>query len=68
MANLHMNNMSSLDFHIQQHLEKHWNESQFQHLASTPSVSVDQIYRHMVNCIQHITPFTSPEESTGDTT
>ena len=28
---------------------------------------MDQLYKHMVNGIQHITPFTSPEESTGDT-
>ena len=36
MANLHMINISSLDFHIWQHLEKHWNDSQLQHLASIP--------------------------------
>ena len=60
-------NISSLDFCIWQCLEKHWNKSQLQHLANIPSVSVDQLYGHMVNGIQHITPFTSPEESTGDT-
>ena len=43
MANLHMTNMSSLDFHIWQHLEKHQNESQLKHLASIPSVPVDQL-------------------------
>ena len=68
MANLNMINMSSLDFCIWQHLEKHQNESQLQHLASIPSVPVGQLYRHMVKAIQSITPFTSPEESTGDTT
>ena len=67
MANLHMTNMSSVDFHVWQHLEKHWTESQLQHLTSMSSVPVDQLYRHMVSGIQHITPFTSPEESTGDT-
>ena len=67
MANLNVINMSSLDFCIWQHLEKHQNESQPQHLASIPSVPVDQFYRHMVNVIQPITCFTSPEESTGDT-
>ena len=67
MANLNTINISSLDFHIWQHLEKHQNESQLQHLASIPSVPVDQLYRCMVNDIQPITPFTSPEESTGDT-
>ena len=67
MANLNMINISSLDFTIWQHLEKHQNESQLQHIASIPSVPVDQLYRHMINGIQPITPFTSPEESTGDT-
>ena len=66
-ANLNTMNISSLDFCIWHHLEKHQNESQLQHLASIPSVPVDQLYRHMVNDIQSFTPFTSPEESTGDT-
>ena len=67
MPNLNTINISSLDFHIWKHLGKHKNESQLQHLASIPSIPVDQLYKHMVNGIQHITPFTSPEESTGDT-
>ena len=46
-------------------MEKHLNESQLQHLASIPSLP--QLYRHMAKGIQHITHFTSPEESTGDT-
>ena len=62
-----MVNMSSFNFHIWQHLEKHQNETQLHHLASIPSVSVNQLYNHMVNVIKPITPFTSPEESTGDT-
>ena len=41
--------------------------SQLQHLASIPSVPVRQLYRHMTKGIQHITPFTLPEESTRDT-
>ena len=66
MANLHMINISSLDFLTWQYLEKHQNESQLQHLASIPSVPVGQLYSHMAKGIQHITPF-SPKESTGDT-
>ena len=66
MANIHKINISSLDFHIWQHLEKHWNESQLQHLASIPSVPLGQLNSHLAKGIQHITPF-SPEESTGDT-
>ena len=55
-----------MNFHIWQHLDKHQNESQLQHLASIPSVPEGQLYSHMAKGIQHITPF-SPEESTGDT-
>ena len=65
MANLHMINISSLNFHIWQHLEKNQNESQLQHLASIPSAQIGQLCSHMAKSIQHITPF-SPEESTGD--
>ena len=66
MANLNMINISSINFHIWQHLEQHWNESQLQHLASIPSIPVGQLYSYMAKGNQHITPF-SPEESTGDT-
>ena len=67
MANLNMVNMPSFNFHIWQHLEKHQNEAKLHHLASIPSVPVNQLYKHMVNGIHPITLFTSPEESTGDT-
>ena len=60
-------NISSVDFDIWQHLEKHQNESQLHHLASIPSVPVDQLYRCMISGIHCITPFTTPKESTGDT-
>ena len=62
-----MIHISALDFHIWQHLENHWNETQLQHLASLPLVPVNQLYKHMVSDTIPITPFTSPEESTGDT-
>ena len=64
MANLNMINISSMNFWIWQHLEKHQNESQLQHLANIPSVPVGQLYSHMAKGIQYITPVT--EESTGD--
>ena len=66
MANLNMINISSINFCIWQHLEKDWNESQLQHLASIPLIPVGQLNSHMVKGIQHITPF-SPKESTEDT-
>ena len=55
-----------MNFHIWQHLEKHQDDSQLQHLASIPLVLVGQLYSRMAKGFQHITPF-SPEESTGDT-
>ena len=67
MPNLNTINISALDFCIWQHLGKHQYKSQLQHLASIPSVPVDQLYKHMVSGMEHIMPFTSPEESTGDT-
>ena len=64
MANLNMINISSMNFCMWQHLDKHQYESQLQHMVSIPSVPVGQLY--MVTGIQHITPFSSTE-STGDT-
>ena len=55
-----------MNFCIWQHLDKHWNESQLQQLASIPSIPVGQLYSNMATGIQHITPFSSAE-STGDT-
>ena len=66
VAKLNMINISALDFCIWQHLENHQNETQLQHLAIIPPVAVNQLYKHMISGIKPITPFTSPEESTGD--
>ena len=57
IANLNMVNISSVNFHIWQHLYKHQNKSQPQHLASIPSVPVGQLYSHMATDIKHIIPF-----------
>ena len=67
MTNLNMINISSMNFQIWQHLEKHQNETQLQHFSSIPSLPVEQLYRHVAKGIQHITPFTLPKESVGDT-
>ena len=66
MANLNMINISFVNFHIWQHLEKHWNENQLLHSARIPSVPIGQLYHQMAKGFEHITPF-SPENSTGDT-
>ena len=65
MANCNMVNMSSLDFHIWQHLKDDRNETQLHHLSSIPSVPIAQLYKHMISGIKPITSFTS--ESTDDT-
>ena len=67
MANLNMVNISSLDFHIWQHLEDHRNETWLWHLATIPSISVNNIYQHIISGTQHITPFNTSDESTEDT-
>ena len=54
MANLNVINISSMNFHIWQHLDKHQNESQLQHLTSIPSVPVGQLYSHMATGIQYM--------------
>ena len=67
MANLNMINMSSLDFHIWQHLKDQRNETQLQHSATIPLIPVNKIYQHIISGIQHITLFSTADESTGDT-
>ena len=67
MANFNKVNISSLDFCIWQHLEDHSNETQLKHLATIPSIPVNRIYQHMISGTQHIIPFDTPDESSGDT-
>ena len=67
MANLNMINISSLDFHVWQHLKDHRNETQLQHLATIHSIPVSKIYQHIISGIQHLTFFKSADEWTGDT-
>ena len=67
MANLNMVNISSLDFHIWQCLEDHRHKTQLQHLATIPYIPVNRIYQHIISGTQHITPFNTADESTGDT-
>ena len=67
MGNLNIVNISSLDFCVWQHLEDHRNETQLQHLPTIPSIPVSKIFKHIISGTQHITPFKSADESTGDT-
>ena len=67
MANLHMVNVSTLHFHIWQHLKDNRSETQLQHLTTIPSILVHKIYQHMINGTQHITPFNTTDQSPEDT-
>ena len=67
MANLHMVNVSALDFHVWQHLKDNRNETQLQHLTTIPLILVNKIYQHIINDTHHIMPFDTSDESTEDT-
>ena len=62
-----MINISSLDLHIWQHLKDQRNETQLQYLATILLIPVNKIYQHIISGTQHITPFNTADESTGDT-
>ena len=67
MANLNMVNISPFDFHIWQNLENHRNKTQLWHLATIPSIPVNNIYQHIISGTQHMTPLNTAYESTEDT-
>ena len=67
MANLHMINISALDFCIWQQLRNNRSETQLQHLTTIPSIPVHKIYEHIINSTQQIMPFDMDDESTEDT-
>ena len=67
IANFNMVNISSLDFHIWQHLEDHWNEIQLHHLSSIPTFPITKLYKPMTSDNEPITTFTLLTESIDDT-
>ena len=66
-AKLNVMNMLSPEFRIWQHLENKWNRTQLQHLVNIPSVSIDQLYKHMINSNGPIILFVSTDKSINDT-
>ena len=66
-ANLHMVNISALDFCIWQHLGNNRSEIQLQHLTTIPLIPEHKIYEHIINSTQQIMPFDMDDESTEDT-
>ena len=65
MANLQTVNITTLHFHVWQHMGKNHNETQLQHLADMPSVPVHKVYEHLLNNSLCMTPFNM--ELSGDT-
>ena len=66
-ANLHMINISALDFCIWQNLRNKRSEKQLQHLTTIPTIPVHKIYQHTLNNTQPIMPFDMDEESPEQT-
>ena len=65
MANLQTVNITTLHFHIWQHLWNNHNDTQLEHLATIPSILVHKVYQHLLNSSLHLTPFnTKPSEDT----
>ena len=56
MADIHMVNMSSLDFCLWQHLKDHRNATPTHHFSSIPSVPIAQLYKHMISGIKPLPP------------
>ena len=67
MPNLHMVNVSILDFCIWQHLGDNRSETQQQHLTTIPLILVHKIYQHIINGTPHIMPFDTNDKSTEGT-
>ena len=67
MANLHMVNVSALDFCVWQHLRDNRSKTQLRHLTTIPLILVHKIYQHIINGSQHIMPFNTNDESMEDT-
>ena len=65
MANLQTVNITTLHFHIWQHLGNNHNDTQLQHLVTIPSILVQKVYQHLLNSTLQLTPFNmKPSEDT----
>ena len=63
MANLQTVNITTLHFHIWQHLGHNHSDTQLQHLVAIPSILVHKVYQHLLNSTLQLTPFnTKPSE------
>ena len=65
MANLQLINITTLHFHVWQHLGNNQSDIQLQHLVTIPSILVHKVYQHLLNSTMQLTPFnTNPSEDT----
>ena len=63
MENLQTVNITTLHFHVWQHLGNNHSDTQLQHLATIPSILVHKVYSHLLNSTLQLTPFnTKPSE------
>ena len=66
MANLQVVNITTLHFHVWQHMGSNHSETQLQHLETIPSIPVHKVYQHLLNSALQLTPFNmKPSEDTN---
>ena len=57
MANLQMINITTLHFHVWQHLGNNHSDTQLQHLVTILSILVHKVYQHLLNSTFQLTSF-----------
>ena len=65
MANLQAVYITTLHFHVWQHMGSNHSDTQLQHLAIIPSIPVHKVYQHLLNSSLQLTPFNT--KSSEDT-
>ena len=66
-ANICAINITSLHFHVWQHMGRNHSDLDLQHLAILPSIPVHQIYEHLLNSSQCLTSFNMKPSEDSDT-
>ena len=66
-ANIHAINITALQFRVWQHMGRNHSDLDLQHLAILPSIPVHQIYEHLLNSSQCLTPFNMKSSEDSDT-
>ena len=67
MANLQMINITTLHFHVWQHLVNNHSDIQLQHLVTIPLILVHKVYQHLLNSTLQLTPFNMEPSEDMDT-